>query len=100
VPKPPTVRIQSEHYRIADNLLVEGTEVVAKISALNDKRQALVDECHDRLDLAVRDEQIRAFTSAMDEYGKKAMGIWAQATAHALLAQTVGHVVKDARSES
>ena len=52
-----------DHYREAERLIEEGQRTVARIAA--------VDE---------RDRR--------DDFGKKAMGIWAQAQVHATLAQT------------
>lgn len=92
--------MQSQHYRIADHLLVVGAEVVTKISALNDKRQALIAEIQDHPDSTEHDDAIVGLTVAMDEHGKMAMGIWAQATVHALLAQTSPTVVSIARQNS
>lgn len=63
------------HYRRAEALLDEGEAVVRKIGELADARD---DE---------RDDDYHAYlTRRMDELGKKAMGIWAQAQAHATLA--------------
>jgi hypothetical protein len=71
----------SEHYREAERLLAEGVEVVQKISELNTARKTAPEfhQSNPQRDRA-------ALTRRMDELGKKAMGIWAQAQVHATLA--------------
>ena len=63
-----------EHYERAEALLAEGVRVVGKIRDAADRRDVL-------------GEQWDMFTRQMDEYGKQAMGIWAQAQVHATLAR-------------
>jgi len=75
-PPADSVRKRAEHYRIADRLLRDGVATHDKISELDDARKAYSADSDEYADL----------TRQMDEYGKKAMGIWAQAQAHATLA--------------
>lgn len=63
-----------EHYERAEALLAEGVKVVEKIRDRADARY-LIGEDWDR------------YTRQMDELGKQAMGIWAQAQVHATLAK-------------
>jgi hypothetical protein len=65
-----------EHYAEAERLLAEGGKVVTYIGVLNRSR------------IGSTEDQFRHLTERMDEYGKKAMGIWAQAQVHATLAIT------------
>jgi hypothetical protein len=58
----------SEHYAVAEQLLKEGEVIVEKIRRVQDSDA--LQETKDRL---------------ADNYGKKAMGIWAQAQVHATL---------------
>ena len=67
--------LRREHYVAAEALLDEGVAVVKRISSLAGMRQ-----------MSGQAEAAR-FTVEMDELGKKAMGIWAQAQVHALLSQ-------------
>lgn len=62
-----------EHYERAEALLAEGVKVVAKIRDDADRREVLGEEWD-------------MITRRMDEHGKQAMGIWAQAQVHATLA--------------
>ncbi|UBV14858.1 hypothetical protein [Mycolicibacterium fortuitum] len=66
----------NEHYAEAERLLAKGVEVVNRIGALAEKRDAttVYDQTYDQL------------TERMDELGQKVMGIWAQAQVHATLA--------------
>ncbi len=63
-----------QHYAEAERLLAEGEAVVAKIAEANEQCTAV--GVFEQLTL----------TNRMDELGKKAMGIWAQAQVHATLA--------------
>lgn len=66
---------QAENKAAAEDLLKEAWEVGAKIRALNEQRkQVMMDGTYDEL------------TRKMDEQGKKAMGIYAQAQVYATLA--------------
>lgn len=68
------------HYIEAENLLAEAFEVGTKIRALNEERKQFnLDDRDGRADYA-------HVTQKMDEQGKKAMGIYAQAQVHATLA--------------
>lgn len=64
-----------EHKTEAERLLAEGVKVVRMISELADGRNAYGS---DQL-------EYRDLTRQMDEFGKKAMGTWAQAQVHATL---------------
>lgn len=77
------------HYMDAEDLLAEGVGVVKKISILADARRKLADDN----EFGTNALAIEAMTELMDEYGKKAMGIWAQAQVHATLATAEGPVV-------
>jgi hypothetical protein len=69
-----------DHYFQAEYLLAEGQAVVARISVLADERKVFnTDGTLSLLDY----ERV---TREMDELGKKAIGIWAQAQIHATLA--------------
>ncbi|WP_439030267.1 hypothetical protein [Gordonia terrae] len=57
-----------DHYREAERLIEEGRETVAKIAAVHEDPMTM--------------DEVRA---RRDDLGKKAMGIWAQAQAHATL---------------
>lgn len=64
----------TEHQLAAEHLLAEGVRTVDRISELARQRDN------------VEDPYVRQiFTAQMDELGKKAMGIWAQAQVHATL---------------
>lgn len=64
---------QTDHYIEAERLLAEGVSIVNRISKLADqRREAVINRA--------------PITAQMDELGKKAMGIWAQAQVHATLA--------------
>lgn len=63
-----------EHYAEAERLLDLGRQVVGKIADAADRR-------------VVVGEEWDMLTRQMDEYGKQAMGIWAQAQVHATLAR-------------
>lgn len=78
---------RAQHYAEAERLLDEGDRVVDKISHLAAVREHLI--AGDNLgDVG----EIQHLTQRMDEYGKQAMGIWAQAQVHATLA-SVNHGV-------
>ena len=62
-----------EHYERAEALLAVGVKVVEKIADDNDRREVIGEEWD-------------MITRRMDERGKQAMGIWAQAQVHATLA--------------
>lgn len=64
------------HYARTESLIERGMAVVSKLSDTADGRKAYGSDQHEYHDL----------TRQMDEYGKKAMGIWAQAQVHATLA--------------
>ena len=64
----------AQHKDRAEELIKEGERVAAQISRLKDDRSGATG--------GLRDD----FTERMDELGKKAMGIWAQAQVHATLA--------------
>jgi|DEB19_MinimDraft_2_1074335.scaffolds.fasta_scaffold61937_2 hypothetical protein len=64
----------SHHKDRAEELIKEGERVASQISRLKDDRSGATG--------GLRDD----FTERMDELGKKAMGIWAQAQVHATLA--------------
>lgn len=70
---------QREHYLAAEALLEEVKFVGAKIRELNESRKA---SQVGKLGYPTRSE----LTQKMDEQGKKAMGIYAQAQVHATLA--------------
>lgn len=79
------------HYEEAERLLAKGVEAVAKISNVHDLREGLVQKWTEG-EVGIgfltpqQNETVRALTAKMDEYGKQAMGIWAQAQVHATLA--------------
>lgn len=81
-----------EHYRKAEKLLGEGAAVVSRIGQLADERRQI----------AAGDPDYLFVTRCMDELGKKAMGVWAQAQVHATLATAVGRgrYTVDPRRES
>ncbi|AON96782.1 hypothetical protein BI081_gp031 [Mycobacterium phage Tonenili] len=91
-----------EHYVATEDLLVEGRRVVAQISDVNDDRAitrkllaevtAVDGEGAEKLQ-----REVALLTERMDELGKKAMGIWAQAQVHAALARVPSDVVSRAR---
>ncbi|QDH92843.1 hypothetical protein KNU62_gp58 [Gordonia phage Bakery] len=58
-----------QHYQAAERLIEEGRETVAKIAAVHEDPMTM--------------DEVRA---RRDDLGKRAMGIWAQAQAHATLA--------------
>jgi primase-polymerase (primpol)-like protein len=64
-----------EHKTEAERLLTEGVKVVNQISHLDKMRQGQV----------ITEGTYESITASMDERGKKAMGIWAQAQVHATL---------------
>ena len=68
-----------EHYARAEALLIEGSKVVEKIRDDADRREIIGEEWD-------------SLTRRMDEHGKQAMGIWAQAQVHATLATVIEHV--------
>ncbi|UTQ77825.1 hypothetical protein [Mycolicibacterium phage Kashi_SSH1] len=70
-----------EHYIAAEDLIAEGERTAAQISDVKDQR-ALV-----RKHTPQNRERIDHLTQRMDELGKKARGIWAQALVHAELAR-------------
>lgn len=72
-----------EHYEQAEALLTEGVDIVNTIAMLADARA--MEHANERTDRA------RDVTQRMDELGKKAMGIWAQAQVHATLATLPFH---------
>lgn len=85
------------HRRRAEQLLDEGVEIVKKIGELADNREdvdvrltAVLAQKNISLPISVVDGLsvglFDAYTKNMDELGKKAMGIWAQAQVHATLA--------------
>ena len=81
---------QAKHYTEAERLLREGERVVAQINDVKDNRALKRKELSDSftgagsaIDLS---REIDRLTDRMDELGKKAMGIWAQAQVHATLA--------------
>lgn len=75
---------QAYHYATAETLLLEGQSTVDRISAIADKRKRT--EQVQEMDDDYRDRVVAQLTRRMDELGKKAMGIWAQAHVHATLA--------------
>ncbi len=73
----------SKHYQEAERLLEEGRRVVDKIQTASLHRASIESTAR----LSVNDTQkVWELTRRMDELGKKAMGIWAQAQVHATLA--------------
>lgn len=75
-----------EHYDEAERLLAEGEKVVGVISDLAMKRASFT-ATKPVGGLGVLDAaRVDELTARMDEKGKKAMGIWAQAQVHATLA--------------
>ena len=79
-----------EHYREAERILASGEYAVTRIGELADARKKLLEEWGDgepALWLTPQQEAVQeAITAGMDEFGKKAMGCWAQAQVHATLA--------------
>lgn len=69
---------RDKHYRRAEELLEEGVKVVRTLALLN----------KDRGHHLQGTDTYGRYTASMDELGKKAMGIWAQAQVHATLATT------------
>lgn len=67
---------QTSHFIIAEQLLAAGGDVVRRIS----------DAAQMRSDYGPSEDRFHEHTRTMDELGKKAMGIWAQAQVHATLA--------------
>ena len=78
---------RAQHYVEAERLLEEGRKVVRSIGNWADMREQLT------VDRAPGGHDYDAFTHRMDELGKKAMGIWAQAQVHATLASVQAHGV-------
>lgn len=82
---------QEQHKAAAEALLEQGIEVVGKLRKLSDLRKNLTDQAGD-LDPwdvvahARADKRFEALSQLMDERGKQAVGIWAQAQVHATLA--------------
>ena len=64
-----------EHYAEAERLIVIGEHAAGKIKLLDEGRKAY----------ARGDDEHRDLTEQMDEYGKKCVGVWAQAQVHATL---------------
>jgi len=85
---PPEHMSPQEHYRETERLLNEGVDVRQRISNIADER-ARMKATGPEQDTAYHDEIIAGLTARMDELGKKAMGIWAQAQVHATLATVV-----------
>ncbi|ABD58176.1 hypothetical protein PBI_COOPER_59 [Mycobacterium phage Cooper] len=84
---PPVQMTPMEHYAEAERLLVEGVATVAKISSAAKLRESYRSQrSAPHLDTAVLQKLTNDQTRRMDELGKKAMGIWAQAQVHATLA--------------
>lgn len=81
---------RTTHYREAEALLAEGVEAVTRIEEAAALRQRLLEDHLGPDGFSVENDevaaQIRAITAGMDAYGRKAMGIWAQAQVHATLA--------------
>lgn len=73
------------HKARAEALLAEGVAVVQRISAVAERRQRLIDY-RQQWNADAFAAMEAAATREMDELGKKAMGIWAQAHVHATLA--------------
>lgn len=69
---------RSEHYFIAEELLLEGEAVVRKIN--NAKHM------FDNTGLPYPHDAEQLIRARRDDLGKQAMGIWAQAQVHATLA--------------
>jgi hypothetical protein len=79
-----------EHYTEAERLIVEGEKVVGKIGDLAMKRVSIT-ASKNLGALGLYDAaRVADLTIKMDEYGKKAMGIWAQAQVHATLCRASG----------
>lgn len=80
----------AEHYEAAERVLERGEYAVTRIGELSDAREELLKRWGDgeaATWLTPEQEAVRdAITELMDELGKKAMGCWAQAQAHATLA--------------
>ena len=74
------------HYIEAERLIAEGEKVVAKIADLALEREAVRANGNNSVEMDLRPRKIAQLTQRMDEQGKKAMGIWAQALVHAQLA--------------
>ncbi|MBB3752470.1 hypothetical protein FHT44_004982 [Mycolicibacterium sp. BK634] len=82
-----------EHFEATEALLAEGVKTVQKIAELAERRRQLSERVYADEpgsttwhELVTAERQIESMTIRMDEYGKKAMGIWAQAQVHATLA--------------
>jgi len=91
-----------EHYLRAEALQEEGIVVVKKIGETAIVRQAFVDEVMKAggphpTQILQYNQNFDDFTRRMDELGKKAMGIWAQAQIHATLASAPPDVERGAR---
>lgn len=77
-----TVASPYEHYQSAEALIEEGKKVVSAISLQANWRGHELDGT----------TVYKNYTRQMDELGKKVMGIWAQATAEAILANYTGTI--------
>lgn len=71
-----------QHYAMAEELIKEAHAVGAKIRRLNEERKQFADSGEPPM------EEFVTLTRKMDEQGKKAMGIYAEAQVHATLAIT------------
>lgn len=78
--------IPQEHYAEAERLIAEGEKVVGKIGDLAMKRVSITATKNLGALGPFDDARVADLTTRMDEYGKKAMGIWTQAQVHATLA--------------
>lgn len=90
-----------EHYQRGQELLTEGERVVAQISDVKDNRALKRKTIDERGGGSIWEaEEIDRLTERMDELGKKAQGVWAQAQAHFLAASVPSHVVSEAAWKS
>ena len=91
-------RSRADHYVEAERLIAEGVEVVRRIESLAMNRLSIIMSRPDGEvgALAPYDTaRVELLTRQMDDRGKQAMGIWAQAQVHATLAAAASSVEDD-----
>lgn len=85
---------RTEHYLEAERLIEAGEEVVRKIRQASARRTQLAQDYGTTLTPSQK-ATLEGITLRMDELGKKAMGVWAQAQVHATLASVPAVYTED-----
>ena len=75
-----------QHGEEAERLLAQGVDVINKIDMLDKVRQGIQSRTPNTDFNSDNVRSINGYTNRIEELGKKAMGIWAQAQVHATLA--------------